>query len=591
MTIKSIFKTLHTELTKPGAPFPVHTGDIDVIKDYGLCYYLTPRKHNHVPAPWFKRTLHVQRLLFDAQRFNQQVPDFHPQRVMLLVHWPYFLWQARSNSKSHLKVLAQDLIRELTPLIVQYDTVMAHYVTKGLDYSTHLHLLLENSSFKQHLTRTMDKSLSVLLAKSERNTLIKCPSGTKHKKGQYCDSCTNTKWVRRNTSLLYVDRLEHIVQTKLVIVSPEFYLPTHNQLSNELRFWFDCATPEEGVYRVDNTNLLVNHKLLLERAEKEDRDSLLRKYLTPGDHNTWQAAVAARRDIVDKLGISILGRRSKSLDELVSEAGWENNYDSLSTPFEVYSIPQLVSRLDRTQRSIQHLRNVNPAKRKEGLGNSKPKLKIASLVYTDENGVAHGISCVRRHIKTIYNKTTNFYSIPYEPPVSLIGAKQRVGLGISVDGKLYWNLHGVNKHATLFLENPLVQHFAQWLAPIDAKMNQAYFKNLLYADARPIRVAKLQRGEVDNIGRFVEWEDNAIREFMLQRQSHTTLAPVDWLRLMELLPGRTRRGISARIEHLGYQYYKEHGWVAYINSGLCQRVTTIRRRKWEKMKRSRLVRN
>lgn len=617
-TFRNILRALAAELTRPGAPFAVHDGRREPMKEHGVLYYLAPRERNYAPAPWFRRTLHAQRTLLDAQQFNHEAPTWDSYRVLALIHWQHFFWQAQSRSTSHLAPIAHDLLAELVDLIEQYDVVLATdirsmrlrrdsmraderaahpgYVgfTDDVEFSTrfnaHLNLLLKNTSFLYHLKRTMVDSLDVAVALDERSKLIRCPAGVIHKKNESCDSCVATKWTRTNTTLIYIERLRDIKSIR--IDSPKLYKSRDNTWHGEIRYWLDCLSSTEGVVRIDNPEgkygqyLLVNHAKLARRAQDEQRKSPYVELFQQRPTDDIYVGAVARASAQEYLGNQVLARRRKPLRDYVTAAGWTWNDNTLDIPYELYSCTQLINKLDLSKKSVQYLLSNLPATKakKPREASLSRQRRILLLEYQDEAGVKYPIQCFRAK-KVRHDVASVYFTLPstIEIPLKYQMAHNRVAIARSVAKLLYWNERGVHS-ISKEIEKPHVDHYLQWVIAKTKEITPAQFMELLYQNKFAERIGRVMREKETkpriNAGRFMPWEDKVINDYALGRGKCGPMTEWEWTTLLNTLPGRTKLGVRNRFIVLGRKYCKEHGWPAYANSGLCLNRSTRRRAAW-----------
>lgn len=634
-SLKPLLRQLYHQLTQPGALFPVHNGDLATMRDHGLAYYLAPRKRNGAPATWFPRTLHAQRLNADRQRLGQPQEMFRDRRIFALIHLPWLLLQAQPRYNSPLKPLVHELLHLLVELIEQYDTVLAEDIRlfarrraaltaaersanplyvgirddeEGGRFSEHLANRLRDPHFRQCLTKTLTDSLAMTAAHDERLKLTACPGGNKHRKGQSCDACQPTKWVRKNTLLIDLHLLHTFLNSPLsfevVLDSPNNYVPDGNSWNYEVRYILDSINAKDGAFRVVKKGaygdyILVDWAKLVETAVSMGRESPLVPFYAKYDKSRWVAGAQVRVVFGERYGLRVLGRRPRGLGELVRDAGWEWKDGTLDIPYELYSAPQLLKRLETAKKSVQQLLNINPTAhiKKDKLTRPR-KLRVVGVDYRDPQGRIHGIQCIRR--SRVYRRgeppegrqVINYYTVPYPVMAHLEERRNRLGFGLRVNGTIYWSLRGVNKHENTRDDrghslHPDAEAFARWLAEFDATLTREKFKKLLYDGKLPDRVAAVQRGESNNIGRYSEEEDRTLLDFMLGRSDKTkNLDAVQWNQLLALLPNRNKNGIVDRINKHGREYCGQHGWIAYVNSGLCLVRTTKRRQEWMGLKTS-----
>lgn len=615
--LRHALNTLVHELTRPAAPFAVHDGRYAPLKEHGVLYYLAPRERNWAPAPWFAQSLHAQRAQLEAAQFNREAPTWERFRVMALIHWPTLLWQANPRSTSHLNPLVHELLYVLLPLIAQYDVVLATDIRRlqerraaktreewlatpgyvGFDgepefearFHTHLQALLRNTSFRYYLERTMEATLKPVVAADEALKLIRCPSGNSHRKGETCEACQATKWVRSSSTLIFLDKLmsrdvRALIELKLF--SPEFYVPKPGSWNSEIRYWLNCIEPSEGVFRIDNDGkygqyVLVNHAKLAQRAYDEGRDSPYRPLYLETDKHAWLAGARASAAMLELLGPRVLARRRKDLKDYVEEAGWEWQ-ETLDIPYELYSVPQLMKRLEGAKKSVQHLLNNLPVEsaRKTPVLAAQRTLKVVHLEYENETGTKKSVSVVRRRSPKT-GVVANYYTVPYA--VTPDFAKERhVGLAARIGEQRYWNAHGLHEHAKRQMLG--ADHFLRWVLEQDKTLDAKRFEELRYQARYAERVARVLREKTPkggvSAGRFMAWEDEHIRNFLLSRSKNGPLSEWDWHALLQRLPGRAKRGVMQRITVLGKAYFEQVGWVAYANSGLCLSRSSRKRAAW-----------
>jgi hypothetical protein len=615
--------------TQPGAPFDIHTGPLKPVKDRGALYYLSYRERNDAPAPWFNHTLHAQREILAAETRGAVRPSWLNYRVFLLIHWGWFLWQAASVAHGETKKLAHSLLVLLVDLIEQFDTVLADDIRllenrrslrtaefraeNPLDvgfneasemarFDRHLKNLLNNPTARNAIVKTMNDSLHLAVIHSERLKLIACPGGNKHRRGEHCEKCVESKWVRGATSLFAIDRLQFKgpCPFELKLADPGLYVPATDNWNSEARRILDSLHADEGVVRIEDEKYgsyaLVNFEKLVGIAASQRRiGALLDAYYTC-DKRLDLAGVHARRTFLLQYGSSVLARRPKSLEELVTAAGWMFNASTLDVQYELYSVPQIYKRLKTAQKSVQHLMNMNPTAfaKKGGYAGRRRENQVIALDYRDADGKIHGIQCIQRYRKPrpgeLEKRVHNYYTVPYEVAEELGKKTVTKGHIQTIGSTTYYDLHLINKHVNYkdsggTTVHPSAAAFAEWLAPVDSSMSRARFRKLRYAMKYVDRIGKRQRGERKSIGLFLPQEDKVILDFMFTRDNKTKpLDPLQWNALLAMLPGRSKRGVTERLLFLGKRYCTDHGWVAYAASGLCMNRTAARRKAWSGLK-------
>jgi hypothetical protein len=623
-----------TLATQQGAPFDVYNGSLKPVKDRGVLYYLAYRERNDAPPAWFNLTLHAQREILSAETRGTPRPSWLNYRVFLLIHWGWFLWQAASAAHGETKKLAHQLLVLLVDLIEQFDTVLAddirllaqrrnlrtaefraenpldvgfNEVSEMTRFDRHLKNLLNNPTARNAIMKTMNDTFHLAVIPGERLKLIACPGGNKHRRGEHCDKCVEAKWVRGATSLFAVDRLQFKgpCPFELKLADPRLYVPTEQSWNAEIRRILDSLDADEGAVRIEDETygsyVLVNFEKLVEQAALHNRQGPLLDAYHQYDKRIDVAGFQARAQFVKHFGTSILAPRNLPLRELVTNAGWSFNESTLDIPYEFFSAPKLMSRLDSARKSIQHLMNMSPTAfaKKGGYAGRRRENQVIALDYRDMQGKIHAIQCIQRYRKPrvgeLEKQVHNYYTIPYEVAEELAAKPITKGHIQTVGSTVYYDLHLINKHVNYKDPGGTVVHpnaaaFAAWLAPIDSTMDRARFRKARYEMKYVDRIGRRQRGEKKSIGLFLESEDKILLDFMFTRANKTKpLSQLQWNALLALLPGRSKRGISDRLLTLGKRYCTDHGWVTYASSGLCQNRTSKRRKEWSKLKNRKRV--
>jgi hypothetical protein len=632
-------KDLHRLATATNAPFPVYDTTRACISEHGLAYYVLPRKRRLEDSLWFDGTLYAQQRRLAAVNAGLEPPHWNSEDVLLLIHWPHLLWTARPHSRSPMKPMAHRLLRALKPLILQYDaalvTMLERYETDwaknvkehqgdlgyfgqrdeadGEIFTAHLQSLLANKSFKQHLAATMRQSTRIVTADHVQHTLGRCPSGATHRKGQDCGACKDLRWVRANTSVLWPGKLNEVKSgmAELQFDKPDLWPEgITNPWLLELRHWVSLCSEQEGVARTEYPGygeaLLVDFGKLIETAKRYDREMPLTKFFdvtAPADF--WTPGCRARAAFHEVTKGEFLARRPKPLKDLVESVGWRWE-ESLETPYELISLFAIAGKFAGVKKTAKSLSLAWRSRKITEPRKLPPKL--VTLTYADARGRQFYIQAARRRFIDIKGTLAEgqrafaCFTTPFPVGGEETKYKYRKRKAFKINGVLFWTVRGLNmlasvrwQHNIKNPENGEVMHkegepkypwaeaFRDWADIEESKLTLERFRELRYEAKYGERLLRYQKGRAKHIGPFTNQEDNTLREFFLLRApgSHR-IAKEEWNQILPLLPGRSQKSIIRRLEELGKQYAREHGWAAYCDSGLCVRRSHLRKQRWIK---------
>jgi hypothetical protein len=393
----------------------------------------------------------------------------------------------------------------------------------------------------------------------------------------------------------------------------DYELPSKNPWIEEGRWILHSASLWDGVYRVKDSNascVLVRFGYLAKAAAMLQRPSPLLTNVAPAqDANV---GILWKQAFLRNAPESIVARHlhQRPIHEIAAEAGWEVP-DTVDHEYALLNLRHLADWLatSRSSRVRYHRRNLAAGEAVRG------ERKVASLQYTDEDGLDHVIKVTLRGNDHAGIKRP-FFTLPAFVD-SIILHKERVsakGKFMHVGSDVFWSLPAISFLASLRVDriNPTTEvkpgrlrrspvteydmrqispgdgpleydwaeHFVKWVATKALEVPTQMHK-LLYDQAQPKRLLEIAQGERTGAGRYTEAEDAILKRFFETRAPGTVQAS-EWDLLSEQMPYRAVKSIQTHVMVLAFEYAKQHGWNAYIHSGYAIKSwrTEARRRQW-----------
>ena len=616
--LKNYFARLLRAVRSSEHRIDVVTDSLEHVQPTGVAYHLTLLDKGGDDLGWFEGTLWAQEQSYRALQAGGAALHWPHHRLHYLFHWPTFLGAASSSSGSTMAHLSRELLTYFLPLVEEFCQPLHHdlklfaarkaqagksspnfmgIVTteEAARYDHYLSVFLSNPAVMKAIVRTMRVSLAPLIPAGAQQRLGLCEA--KHLRSKPCEVCASWRWMRHG--LLVADtRCREQLLFRGVSFKPHFPpLGYANAKPSELRYLLHCDRPEDGVKHFylgcgGGDQILVDFSKVRALAVAQERESFTLRYENPvKPKDVWTGGYLARLAFNEETKNRLLGTRVKPLGQLVQEAGWEWR-EQLEHPYELFSVAAIFRQMGlykRVRRAVE-----KQVRRSSGIKDiRRNSVPYVTLNYVSTRLIPYTIQVVQRNT-TIHDpyiwRQVCLFTTPFE-----VGSDLRADIvtnkwGVHSQGVCYWNLRGLEVLAHFRPHNdkgvawgdllyPEAQAFLDWASQQSVLMTPERFKKYKYDQRYTDRLRRVKIGYRKFLGAFTQDEDKIVLDFFLNREKRQMIEE-DWKRLAPRLPLRSPRSIARRLEDLAFDYALEHGWAAYVQSGLCLRISTKRRREW-----------
>lgn len=570
----------------------------------GVGLRFTPRVK---PAVALRDWLHGQ--LKNANKL-ELLERYLARDYAVAIHWPTLLRQAFAESpvSARYALAAQRVLRVLSPYfrreLPQLDAYLREYKHRELaqEYreagAFHVEVLLA-SSLGRRLVRGLVSLTEPLCDRDATNKFSRCNNclerAAEHQKYGMpivndaeaelrCLMCAARKNMAKYTSVLSVDlvsigndglRFTPSITTALGRVKPELNVP---KAADDIRWILAARSDFEGAWR-NKQFIEVNWETLGRRRV----ESLGSFDLAVTD----DSALAAGREM--RLRVMALAPKFSAVSDAETA---RYGYDENRTVFYAKRLSAMLGSL---------LTGESAARRKQLAlarlaGASRPrKHKVIRLGYEGPQGTDE--VSIRRH------GPRWCIQIPMYLPVG-VPLPRRIRLQKRMNSDLMEELYRVdfwwysddleefrrNCAAKGFEREAVeVQNVLNWFeSKVDMFLRDPKtFKDALLDARANERVTELMHGERVKLGRMAPSEVKLLQDFCDTRTFEDCGRPfrgpftqLEWARLSDLLPYRSRETLLKKVLELGFEYAKEHGWVAFLKSGYGVSKSASRRAAW-----------